>query len=126
MADNKELLDSALHELGYITGMNSIDVIEFNSETADIISGRMRKISNNISDTCSTIKAIISQANSSWTGTAAESFIFSCQKLITSTEEFSQKLETDRNNIELAAQRLAEGDNNSKGKIDQLSTNDIF
>ncbi len=126
MADIKALGNAALNELGYITGFNTGDVIEFNSDTAADVSNRMRRISNNIYDTCSTVKTITSKTQDFWTGKAADDFISKCNELIKNTDAFYQKLEADRRNIELAAQRLMEGNTGVIGKIDQLSTNDIF
>lgn len=126
MTDTKDLMNAALNNVGYIMGLNSGDVIEFNSETAAEVSNRIRRISNNIYDTCSTVKTITSQTRDFWTGKAAESFIFKCEELMESTDVFYQKLEADRKNIELAAQSLVSGDTSVKNKVEQLSTTDIF
>lgn len=126
MADVKALGNAALNELGYIMGFTAGDVIEFNSDTAADVSTRMKRISNNIYDTCSTIKTITSQTEGFWTGKAATEFISKCNTLVKDTDTFYHKLEADRKNIELAAQRLVEGNTGVITDVDQLSTNDIF
>lgn len=96
--------------------------IKFDPDKAANLSDSYGKISVSLENAAKQINGPLSETEAVWTGEAAESFVSELKALISKTQEISETISKNKDEIDLAIQILNDGNEKSAKKVRELPT----
>lgn len=96
------------------------NTIKFDPDKAASLSDSYKKISVSLENAAKQINGSLSETEAVWTGEAAESFVSELRELISKTQEISERISKNKNEIDSAIQILNVGNKKADEKVSEL------
>lgn len=100
--------------------------VKLDEEKAAALSSKLGMIASEIEMAAAQIEGPISEAQSLWTGEAAESFFAELSKLVNSTKEIGVKVGENRRSVDSAAAIIMAADKKNIQNVESLSGRSAF
>ena len=94
--------------------------IKFDTDKAASLSDSYGKISSSLENAAKQINGPLSETEAVWTGEAAESFVSELRELISKTQQISETISKNKNEIDSSIQILNVGNKKADEKVSEV------
>ncbi|MGN0553932.1 MAG: WXG100 family type VII secretion target [Oscillospiraceae bacterium] len=100
--------------------------VKFDESQMKDVRSRLVKVSSSVENTTQHVTGVISEAQSVWSGAAADKFFESCAQLMKSSNELVGRINTNINSLDSAIAILSSADDKVQSNVEKLGTANIF